>query len=187
MKNTLYFLLFSLLIFGAKSLQAQEDMEAGKAAFKEKCASCHLVTKDKAVGPGLEGINERREKAWLHAWIKDSPAMIASGDSLANAIFKEYGETAMTAFPNMSAEEIDNILFYIANAKKAKEAAGEEDEVEIARDSFGRPISKAAAQTAEWTKKSEGISGEIVVPMIILAVFLVVMWFASIKVPGFPE
>lgn len=186
MKHIVQFLLFSLFLAHAGWLQAQEDMEAGKASFKEKCASCHLVTKEKAVGPGLEGIAERRDKAWLHAWIKDSKAMIASGDSTAMAIFAEFDSTEMTAFPTMSDAEIDNILFYIANAKKAA-AESDEEVVEIARDSLGRPISKAAKQVAEWTAHSEGSSGEVIVPMIILAVFLVVMWFASIKVPGYPE
>jgi hypothetical protein len=40
--------------------------------------------------------------------------MIKSGDAYANKIYNEYGKTAMTAFPQLSNTDIDNILAYTA-------------------------------------------------------------------------
>lgn len=168
---------------GASS-QAQ-DLQAGKTMFNEKCAACHTVSKDITTGPGLEGINDRRSKEWLHSWIKDSKGMIASGDSQAVAIFKEFKEVEMQQFPELTDEQIDNILHYIKEGKNVAVADVAPDEEII--DSSGRKVSRAEAQVATWTKQSEGVTGEVVVPMIVLAVFLVVMYFASVKVPGYPE
>ena len=38
--------------------------------------------------------------------------MIKSGDAQAIAIWEEYNKTAMTAFPQLSNEDVDNIIAY---------------------------------------------------------------------------
>ena len=45
---------------------------------------------------------------------KNSAAMIKSGDAYANKICNEYNRTAMTAFPQLTDEDIANILAYTA-------------------------------------------------------------------------
>ena len=52
--------------------------------------------------------------------------MIKSGDAYANKIYKEYNGTAMTAFPQLSNTDIDNILAYTA-AVVQPPAPGPED------------------------------------------------------------
>jgi mono/diheme cytochrome c family protein len=165
--------------------QAQgQDMEAGKTLFNSKCASCHTITKKAATGPGLEGIGTRRKKEWLYSWIRNSKALIASGDADAQAIFAEYNQVEMTAFEDLTDAQIDDILHYIVEGRKSVvEVVTEEQLV----DSTGRKISRAAEQVKTWTKQSEGARSEVVVPMIVLAVFLVIMYFAAVKVPGYPE
>ena len=54
------------------------DVAAGKALFNANCAACHKLD-DKMTGPALRGVAERRDRAWLGKWIKDSKALIASG------------------------------------------------------------------------------------------------------------
>ena len=84
---------FTLLLFFAFSLSSysQEVDEArqkeGRKLFKSLCTTCHKLDK-KSTGPALGGVEERRENAWLKAWIKDNAALRASGDSDANAIFE---------------------------------------------------------------------------------------------------
>ncbi len=40
--------------------------ESGKALFTSKqCNTCHKVTAEKLIGPGLKGITERRQPAWI--------------------------------------------------------------------------------------------------------------------------
>ena len=106
--------LLSLLLFFSVqwTVQAQEpDPMAGKKLFNANCAACHKLNK-KAVGPALRGVSAKYDKEWLYSWIKNSAAMIKAGDAQAVAIWEEYNKTAMTAFPQLSNADIDNILAY---------------------------------------------------------------------------
>jgi len=49
--------------------------------------------------------------------------MIKSGDAYANKIYAEYNGSAMTAFPQFSDEDINNILAYTAKEKAAPAVA----------------------------------------------------------------
>ena len=91
---------------------AQEpDVQKGKSLFNSQCAACHKLNRN-LVGPALKGVSAKYEKDWLYSWIKNSQAMIKSGDPQAVAIYEEYNKVAMNAFPNLSNEDIDNILAY---------------------------------------------------------------------------
>ena len=93
-------------------LTAQDpDIVLGKKLFNANCAACHKVNK-KAVGPALKGASAKYEKEWLYSWIKNSSALIKSGDDQAVAIWEEYNKSAMTAFPQLSTSDIDNIIAY---------------------------------------------------------------------------
>ncbi len=83
----------------------------GKKLFNTHCAACHKLNK-KAVGPALRGVSQKYDKEWLYSWIKNSAAMIKAGDAQAVAIWEEYNRTAMTAFPQLSNADIDNIIAY---------------------------------------------------------------------------
>src|SRR5581483_5150189 len=50
-------------------------------------------------------------------WVHNSAKVIASGDKTANDIFNKFNKTAMTAFPQLSNEEIDAILKYVDEYK----------------------------------------------------------------------
>ncbi len=95
------------------------DPAKGKQLFNQNCAACHALNR-KMTGPTLANVENRLAeeeglgKDWLYAWIKNSPGMIASGDAYANEIYNEYNQAAMTAFPTLSNEDIDNILAYTA-------------------------------------------------------------------------
>jgi cytochrome c551/c552 len=90
------------------NLSAQADAKAGKSLFNANCAACHKLDK-KLVGPALGKISERREMEWLKAWIKDNNALRASGDADAIAIYEEYKGSPMTAFPQLSDTDIENL------------------------------------------------------------------------------
>lgn len=108
---------FTIILFFAFSLSSNsQEVDAarqkeGRALFKSLCASCHKLDK-KLVGPALGGVEERRENAWLKAWIKNNAELRASGDKDANAIFEEYKGSPMTAFPQLSDQQVDDILYY---------------------------------------------------------------------------
>ena len=103
-------LIFVLLV--ALNTSAQEpDIAKGKSLYNANCASCHKLNK-KLIGPALKGVSAKYDKEWLYAWIKNSAAMIKAGDEQAVAIYEEYNKVAMNAFPQLSNEDIDNILAY---------------------------------------------------------------------------
>lgn len=103
--------LFALLATNAFAQEQEPDPIVGKKLFNANCAACHKLNK-KAVGPALRGVTAKYEREWLYSWIKNSAAMIKSGDAQAVAIWEEYNRTAMNAFPQLSNADIDNILAY---------------------------------------------------------------------------
>ena len=104
-------LFFLLLIFSFSSHSQELDINKGKSLFNANCAACHKLNKN-LIGPALAGVSEKYEKEWLYTWIKNSSAMIKSGDERAVAIWEEYNKAAMNAFPQLSNNDIDNILAY---------------------------------------------------------------------------
>ncbi|CAL2082797.1 c-type cytochrome [Tenacibaculum sp. 190524A02b] len=110
--QSLAFFLIFLLSFSAYSQDVDEARQKeGKKLFKSLCASCHKLDK-RLVGPKLGGVEDRRENDWLKAWIKDNAALRASGDKDAIAIYDEYNGSNMTAFPQLTDKNIDDILYY---------------------------------------------------------------------------
>ncbi len=90
---------------------ASGDPVAGKALFNAQCAACHKLDA-KMTGPALRGVGDKYEKEWLYKWIRNSAELIKSGDERANKIFNEYNKSPMTAFPQLSDADIDNIIAY---------------------------------------------------------------------------
>tara|TARA_B100000768_G_scaffold34234_1_gene32805 strand:+ start:52433 stop:53767 length:1335 start_codon:yes stop_codon:yes gene_type:complete len=129
---TLSKILFSGLLFFSitfTSLYAQDgDPAKGKSLFNANCAACHQLDK-KMTGPALRNVETRLsedeglDRVWLNAWIRNSAALIKSGDAYANKIYAEYNGSAMTAFPQLSDEDITDILAYTAQEKAAPVAA----------------------------------------------------------------
>lgn len=107
-----------MLLFAVTTLHAQ-DVKEGEKIFKSKCTSCHAIDR-KVVGPALKGIPETKDEAWLIKWIKNSQALIASGDADAVKIFEENNKLVMTSFTDLSDDQIKSVLAYITDASKEK-------------------------------------------------------------------
>jgi mono/diheme cytochrome c family protein len=119
--KVLSFCLAMMLAFSA-SIFAQGDPAAGKSLFNSNCAACHKLDKD-MTGPALRGVAERLDRDWLLSWIRNSSKLIKSGDAYAIEVYEKYNKTAMTAFPQFSDADIDNILAYTSQPKEVKAAA----------------------------------------------------------------
>lgn len=113
MKTILFCLTF--LLVGSFFVQAQ-DIEAGKTLFKSNCAACHTVGKGKLTGPDLKDLTQRVDLEWIIPFVKNSTAVIESGDAYAVKIFNEFNKTVMTAHPQLTDEDITNIVGYITDA-----------------------------------------------------------------------
>ena len=115
---------FILLLTFSTSLTAQEgDPANGKSLFNTNCAACHKLDKD-MTGPALRNVEARLadeqglDRAWISAWIRNSSGLIKSGDAYANKVFAEWNNVAMTAFPQLSDQDISDILAYTAQEKQ---------------------------------------------------------------------
>jgi len=92
------------------------DPVKGKELFNSQCAACHKLDA-KMTGPALRGISSRLTNDWLYKWIRNSQEMIKSGDAEAVRVSKEYNGSVMTAFPQLSNADIDNIIAYTSEPK----------------------------------------------------------------------
>jgi cytochrome c551/c552 len=108
---------FGLTIFSFHFIYAQGAPGAdGKQLFQQNCQTCHALDK-KLTGPALRGFTERgpwTDKNNIYAWIKN-PAAFMQKDAYTQALKAEYG-VIMQAFPNLTNEQIDGIVSYIATA-----------------------------------------------------------------------
>ena len=150
-------MLFPIYMFGQ---DATGDPVKGKDLFKANCAACHKLD-GKLVGPPLGGVTEKRSAEWLHKWIKNSQALIASGDKDAIAIFEEYNKVPMAAYETLlSDEDINSVLAYVADPTKAEAAAAPaaasgDNATAAATGAETAPAGDAAAAPAqEGTNKS---------------------------------
>lgn len=90
-----------------------EAIANGESLFNANCKTCHRVHQ-KLVGPALANVYDRTPSIdWLKSFIRNSAALIASGDEYANSIYNEYNKTQMTAFTGLKDDQIMNILAYI--------------------------------------------------------------------------
>jgi mono/diheme cytochrome c family protein len=92
------------------------DAVKGKELFNANCAACHKLDA-KATGPALRGVASRREKDWIYKWVHNSSDLIKSGDAVAVKVFEENNKIPMTAFPQLSEGDIDNIIAYTSEPK----------------------------------------------------------------------
>ena len=94
------------------------DPVKGKEIFNTNCAACHKLDA-KATGPALRGVGAKYDKAWLYKWIHNSGDLIKSGDAQAVKVFEANNKVPMTAFPQLSEGDIDNIIAYTMEEKAA--------------------------------------------------------------------
>ncbi|MFN3908808.1 MAG: c-type cytochrome [Flavobacterium sp.] len=156
---TLLFLICSFSLFSQDA--PASDPAAGKALFNAQCAACHALDKN-MTGPALRGVGDKYEKEWLYKWIKNSGELIRSGDERANKIFNEWNKVAMTAFPQLSNTDIDNIIAYTMQPK-------EEPKVDV------------AAGPSAGNAGSGGISNEVILGALALVLFMLVVMLFLVK------
>jgi cytochrome c2 len=120
----LFFMLIGTSAYAADPAVASSDeaIAAGKTVFNANCKQCHKLDQ-KNVGPALRGVSDRQSAAWAKSFIKNSQAVIASGDAYANALYKEYNNTVMPSHEFLSDADLDNLLAYIEYGDKVDPAA----------------------------------------------------------------
>ena len=126
-RKLLSLVLLCLAISGSIAQEIPSDeaiISAGESTFKANCTQCHQIWEVR-LGPALNGVHERRSIEWLNSWIKNSQAMIQSGDEQAVALWEEYQPTVMPAYPFTD----DQVMELIAYIKSETEAGPPVEEV----------------------------------------------------------
>ena len=113
-----------VLLFTSQIFAQEANLDNGKKIFNANCAACHKLD-SKLIGPPLKGVTERREQDWLIAWIKDNAALRATGDADAIAIYEEYNNMPMVAYPQFSDQDIKDVLAYTDDKPVEKVVGGD--------------------------------------------------------------
>lgn len=153
------------------------DIAKGEKIFKESCAQCHAATDERVVGPGLKGATSRQDMAWLTKWVKNSQAVIASGDPYAVKIYNEYAKAQMTSFPNLSEDDIKGIFAYVDQAATAPAPTA----------AAGGAAPAAAADSGPSDLFMIVVVALVVVMLLVLGVLLVIVSLLSKAVQGGAE
>lgn len=132
------------------------DPVKGKELFNANCAACHKLDA-KMTGPALRGVAQKYEMSWIYKWVHNSTALIKSGDPAAVKISQEYNGAVMTAFPQLSEADIDNIIAYTSEPKAEPAAAA----------------TTAALPGAE--KSDSGISNDVILGALALVMLMLVI------------
>lgn len=101
---------------------SEEAIAAGKTVFNANCRTCHRLDA-KNVGPALRGVTDRHSIDWTKSFIKNSQALIASGDAEAVAIAAQFNNLVMPAHEFLSDADLMNLLSYIEYGDKVDPAA----------------------------------------------------------------
>ena len=91
------------------------DQVLGEQIFKNNCATCHSVTDEIVVGPGLKGIAKRKQIDWIVKWVNNPQKVIKSGDKYAVNLYEKFNRAEMTSYPNLRREQIISVISYIDN------------------------------------------------------------------------
>lgn len=166
-RNILKLSLIFILTISTSIFAQDGDPEKGKSLFNTNCAACHKLDK-KMTGPALRNIEQKLadeqglDREWLSAWIRNSSSVIKSGDAYATKIFDEYGGAAMTAFPQLSDEDINNLLAYTAQ------------EAEVPAQVAGA-VSSTGQASAESGISNKIILGALALLFVLLAMALILV------------
>jgi len=103
----------------ANQIKAEENsFSRGKTLVQNNCAACHIIGRN-FTGPNLSGFEERgqwAEKENIYQWIRN-PGEFMKKDQYTKELKKEFSGVMMASFPELTNEDIDEIINYLSNTK----------------------------------------------------------------------
>src|SRR6478609_7431801 len=100
-------------------------VDQGKQIFEDNCKSCHNIH-TASVGPALAKVEGRvpgGRKA-IFPWIRNSKAVLKTGDPYFTKVYNDHGKAEMTAFPTFTDQEINAVLDYVKSEENKAPVAG---------------------------------------------------------------
>ena len=141
------------------------DAAKGKELFNTNCAACHKLDA-KSTGPALRGISAKRDMAWIYKWVHNSGDLIKSGDAAAVKVFEENNKIPMPPFPQLSEEDIDNIIAYTSEPKAEAAAA---------------PAAGGSAAIATDSSQQTGISNNVILGALSLVMAILIVMLVLVN------
>jgi protein SCO1/2 len=88
--------------------------------YRFRCLACHSLGAEDGLGPGLQGITDRRDRTWLARWLKEPDKMLAEKDPIAIDLYNRYNKVLM---PNLrlSDSDAEGLINYLESAANPKE------------------------------------------------------------------
>ena len=79
-------------------------MSRGEDLFRSRCDSCHSLGNEDGLGPGLQDVTKKRDRAWLTRWMKTPDQTLAEKDPIATELYNRYNKVPM---PNLRLTDPD--------------------------------------------------------------------------------
>lgn len=97
--------------------ERERELFLGQLLFRNRCASCHSFGKSGLVGPDLQGITARRDRAWLARYLLAPDWMRSHKDPIALELSARYTAVPM---PNLglTREQVANLIDYLQTQTK---------------------------------------------------------------------
>jgi len=160
-----------LLLF---SVGFAQDVKEGEKLFKANCTSCHAIDK-KVIGPALKGVHDRwnNQEEEMIAFIHNSQAYMRAGRPMSDyalKLFEQYNKTVMTAFENLTDDQIRSILAYIKEEGSKGPAIAQQTDM-------GQPSSESAVSipVSEIYKSLVFLKGLLLVILVLLILVIVIL------------
>jgi cytochrome c551/c552 len=160
-------IVFSFLLLFTVKLTAQEgDAANGKKLFMANCTACHQLD-NKLIGPPLKGIGEKRSEEYIYNMVTN-PTEWVKTNADAKKVFEEYNKIPMTPFPQLSKDDVKDIIAYTI---VGDEGIAEEEPVAAVSTVIGQTDAEIPATKSNWWWQ----------PIVILLLFGITFFFAKKK------
>src|SRR5262245_42234325 len=121
-------LVLGLAVAAALTLPARPASATdAKKIFNQRCTACHTFGKGVKVGPDLKGVTVRRQRPWLLKFVRSSQRVIASGDPVANELYRTYKRQRMPDWTDLSPQDVNAIMDWLAADGPEQKPADERD------------------------------------------------------------
>lgn len=137
---------FSFLLLFTINLSAQDgDPAKGKELFNTNCAVCHQL-ETKTIGPPLKDVVNKRSLDYIYNQVIDPAGWVVKNPD-AKKVFEEYNKTPMTAFPQLTKEDVTNIIAY---AKVGDAGVAAPAEAKTVSTVIGQTDAEIPASSSNW-------------------------------------
>jgi cytochrome oxidase Cu insertion factor (SCO1/SenC/PrrC family)/cytochrome c2 len=86
--------------------------QQGQALFEKACAPCHTIGGGVRIGPDLRGVADRRDHAWLTAFIMNPAKVLAGKDPYAVALAAKFPAVHMPSL-GLGATDAADVIAYL--------------------------------------------------------------------------